>query len=62
MNYSPEDFARLTQGEDVDVCYRETFLHYRFLKHPDQQPKKLQTINFATQVGRYVQKITQKLK
>lgn len=62
MNYSPEDFARLTQGEDVDVCYRETFLHYRFLKQPDQQPKNLQTINLVTQVGRYVQKITQKLK
>jgi hypothetical protein len=62
MNYSPEDFIRLSQGEDVNVCYREIFLHYRFLKQPDQKPKYFQTANFSTQVARYVQKISQKLR
>lgn len=32
-------FKRLTQGENLDCPYRETFLAYRFLHHPDQRPQ-----------------------
>lgn len=41
MSYSPDDFARLCQGEDIDICYREEFLYYRFLKQSEQEPKQL---------------------
>ncbi|TVQ56883.1 MAG: sugar transferase [Spirulina sp. DLM2.Bin59] len=32
-------FKRLTEGENLDCPYRETFLAYRFLHHPDQRPQ-----------------------
>ncbi|MBW4452507.1 MAG: hypothetical protein KME55_07310 [Nostoc indistinguendum CM1-VF10] len=36
MNYSSSDFAHLSQGEDVKICYRDEFLYYRFLKEPQK--------------------------
>lgn len=39
MNFPSSAFARLCQGEAVNVPYRDVFLHYRFLKEPEQCPK-----------------------
>ncbi len=39
MSVSSSDFARLCTGEDVNVPYRDVFLHYRYLKAPEQRPK-----------------------
>lgn len=41
MNYSASDFTNLCQGEDVDICYKDIFLHYRFLHNLNQKPKVL---------------------
>ena len=41
MGYSAKDFKRLCQGEDPGIRYQNTFLGYRFLKHPEQKPKQL---------------------
>lgn len=60
MNYSPENFIRLCQGEWVDVCYKEVFLHYRFLKQPEQKPKHLKAPGLLAQASRYLEKIANK--
>lgn len=31
-------FDRLCRGENLDIPYRDTFLHYRYLQHPEQRP------------------------
>lgn len=31
-------FDRLCGGENLDIPYRDTFLHYRYLQHPEQRP------------------------
>ncbi|NDJ18312.1 Npun_R2821/Npun_R2822 family protein [Myxacorys almedinensis] len=40
-SYASRDFARLCGGEDVDIPHKDVFLHYRFLKTPDQKPQAL---------------------
>ncbi len=42
MNYAVADFARLTRGEDVSIRYQDIFLHYRYLKEPENRPRLLQ--------------------
>jgi hypothetical protein len=32
-------FTRLCAGEDVDIPYRDVFLHYRYLKSPEERPQ-----------------------
>ncbi|MEM9803970.1 MAG: Npun_R2821/Npun_R2822 family protein [Cyanobacteria bacterium P01_D01_bin.56] len=61
MGYSSADFTRLCQGEDVDICYRDTFLHYRFLKHLDQRPVRLSRPNFVVRTNRFLKRATRKL-
>jgi hypothetical protein len=61
MNYSSADFARLTGGEDVNICYRDVFLHYRFWKQPEQKPNKLQPASQLTNFKRKIQQCWQKL-
>jgi len=60
MNYSPDNFIRLCQGECVDVRYKEVFLHYRFLKQPEQKPKYLKAPGLLAQASRYLGKIANK--
>ncbi|MEH2248592.1 Npun_R2821/Npun_R2822 family protein [Nostoc sp.] len=39
MSVSSSDFMRLCAGEDVNIPYRDVFLHYRYLKSPEKRPK-----------------------
>ncbi|MFM2064735.1 MAG: hypothetical protein RLZZ507_4406 [Cyanobacteriota bacterium] len=39
MSISASQFTRLCAGEDVDIAYRDVFLHYRYLKSPEQRPQ-----------------------
>jgi hypothetical protein len=38
MSVSSSKFTSLCQGEDVDIPYKEIFLHYRYLKSPESRP------------------------
>ncbi|HAC65948.1 MAG TPA: methionine synthase, partial [Cyanothece sp. UBA12306] len=62
MNYSSKDFARLCQGEDVNICYQDVFLHYRFFKNPEQKPQQLIPTNSLTKATRKLQKFVNKIK
>ncbi|MEA5533688.1 Npun_R2821/Npun_R2822 family protein [Crocosphaera sp. XPORK-15E] len=62
MNYSSADFVRLCQGEDVNICYQDIFLHYRFLKNPEQKPTQLVPANSLTKATRKFQGIVSKIK
>ncbi len=39
IGLSSKLFNRLCAGENIDFPYRETFLHYRYLRSPEQRPK-----------------------
>ncbi|MCU0543174.1 MAG: sugar transferase [Oscillatoriaceae cyanobacterium Prado104] len=39
MSIAAAKFTRLCAGEDVEIPYREVFLHYRYLKSPEKKPK-----------------------
>lgn len=60
MGYSSTDFNRLCLGEDVDIYYRDVFLHYRFLKHPEQRPAQLSSPSLWVKTNRFVKRATQK--
>lgn len=62
MNYSSIDFARLCKGEDVDIRYKDIFLHYRFLKQPEQKPQQLKQASSLTKMSRKTQKVINKIK
>ncbi|KKD37696.1 Npun_R2821/Npun_R2822 family protein [Limnoraphis robusta] len=62
MGYSSVDFGRLSQGEDVHIPYQDVFLHYRFLKHPEQKPTKLKPPSLFEKANRFVQRSINKLK
>ncbi len=62
MNYSSTDFARLSQGEDANIKYKDIFLHYRFLKNPEQKPKQLVPPSSLTKATRKLQGIMGKFK
>ena len=62
MGYSSVDFGRLSQGEDVHIPYQDVFLHYRFLKHPEQKPTKLKPPSLFEKANRFVQRSIKKLK
>ena len=62
MNYSSSDFARLSQGEDVDIRYKDEFLYYRFLKQPEQRPKQLKPPTNKVRMNRLFQKAVKKVK
>ncbi|MDJ0508874.1 MAG: methionine synthase [Crocosphaera sp.] len=62
MNYASADFARLCQGEDANIKYKDIFLHYRFLKNPEQKPKQLLPPSSLTKATRKLQGIMGKIK
>jgi hypothetical protein len=39
MSISSSNFSQLCAGEDVNIPYRDVFLHYRYLKSPEQRPE-----------------------
>jgi hypothetical protein len=38
MSIDSTKFAQLCAGEDVEIPYRDVFLHYRYLKSPEKMP------------------------
>ncbi|GBF79741.1 Npun_R2821/Npun_R2822 family protein [Aphanothece sacrum] len=62
MNYSSKNFARLCQGEDVNIRYQDIFLHYRFLKNPEQKPKQLNPASSLTKATRKLEGFVSKIK
>jgi hypothetical protein len=62
MSYSSKDFARLSQGEDVNIRYKDEFLYYRFLKQPELRPKQLKSPSIFMQANRKIQTVLGKLK
>ncbi|WP_193198455.1 Npun_R2821/Npun_R2822 family protein [Nostoc sp. MG11] len=62
MSYSSSDFARLSQGEDVNILYRDEFLYYRFLKQPEQRPQKLKPPSMASKTNRFIKKTIKKIQ
>jgi hypothetical protein len=61
MGYSSTDFARLCQGEYVNIPYQDVFLHYRFLDCPEQRPLTLVKPNLSTKVNRLLKKFSKKI-
>lgn len=61
MGYPSIDFIRLSKGEDVDVRFKDIFLHYRFLKQPEQKPLVLKAASFQIKANRLFGKVTQKV-
>lgn len=41
MSVPTAKFNRLCQGEELDLPYRDLFLHYRYLKSPHERPQEL---------------------
>ena len=39
MSIGASKFTRLCSGEDMDIPYRDVFLHYRYLNSPEERPK-----------------------
>jgi hypothetical protein len=56
MNYSSNDFARLCQGEDVNIPHKDVFLYYRFLKQPERRPKTFKQSYKLTKMIRLLNK------
>ncbi|MGD1862152.1 MAG: Npun_R2821/Npun_R2822 family protein [Leptolyngbyaceae cyanobacterium] len=61
MGYSSTDFARLCRGEDTNIRYKDTFLHYRFLHEPTHKPTKLKPPSLFKRSNRFIQKATRKI-
>ncbi len=53
MSIAAAKFTRLCAGEDVDIPYRDVFLHYRYLHSPEKQPK-LAPPNLLVRLQRYL--------
>lgn len=62
MNYPSIGFSRLCQGELVDIRYADIFLHYRFLKNPEQKPKILKTPSLLIRIKRKFDDLIKKIK
>jgi hypothetical protein len=62
MSYSYSDFARLSQGEDVNIRYQNEFLYYRFLKEPEKRPTQLKPANLFKKINLLTAKFTKKIK
>jgi hypothetical protein len=52
MSVPSSSFTRLCGGEDVDIPYRDVFLHYRYLKSPEARPKTLTRPSVLTRLQR----------
>jgi hypothetical protein len=57
-------FSQLCQGENIDFPYRDIFLHYRYLKEPEKQPKLTQKPRYyqSSKTPNFTQKFLKKLK
>ncbi|AKG22984.1 Npun_R2821/Npun_R2822 family protein [Calothrix sp. 336/3] len=62
MSYGASEFARLSRGEDVDICYRNEFLYYRFMHQPEQKPRVLTKPSLPTVTNRFIQKTVKKIQ
>ena len=65
IGLSSKLFSRLCSGENIDFPYREIFLHYRYLKHPEERPVlkgKLINDDAPSVLGRLKRKIKGTLK
>lgn len=48
IGVSSSAFRRICEGENLEIPYRDIFLHYRYLHEPEKMPKltgKLQQLN-----------------
>lgn len=62
MNFPPQDFAKLSQGEDREIPYQDVFLHYRFLKNPENKPTKLSPPKLSRKILGFKDKFFKKIK
>ncbi|MGK7933829.1 MAG: Npun_R2821/Npun_R2822 family protein [Microcystaceae cyanobacterium] len=62
MKYSSQDFANLCKGIDANICYKDVFLHYRFLRNPEQKPTQLKPPSLMSQFSKKMQKLVSKVK
>ncbi len=62
MNYASADFARLCQGEEVNIRYEDTFLNYRFMKEPKNKPECLLPPSPLEKAKRKSKKIYRKIQ
>jgi hypothetical protein len=63
MSVPSSKFTELCQGHDVDIPYKELFLHYRYLNCPEQRPQTFVRPNKLTQIqNNFTQFIQQKVK
>lgn len=56
MSISSSVFTRLCQGEDVPLAYRDLFLHYRYLKSPQDHPQEFKSPSALTQARSLITK------
>ncbi|MEO0839178.1 MAG: Npun_R2821/Npun_R2822 family protein [Cyanobacteria bacterium J06643_5] len=61
MGYPSIDFTRLSQGEDVDIRFKDIFLHYRFLQQPLMKPLQLKSPSFQSKASRLMKRVTKKV-
>ncbi|MEO0684736.1 MAG: Npun_R2821/Npun_R2822 family protein [Cyanobacteria bacterium J06649_11] len=61
MGYPSIDFTRLSKGEDVDIRFKDIFLHYRFLRQPQQKPLLLKRPSFQLKVSRLMERVFKKI-
>lgn len=62
MSYSSKQFTQLSQGEDIDIPHRDVFLHYRFLREPQNRPERLLPANLLTKTQRVTQRVVHKMR
>ncbi|MBZ8183301.1 Npun_R2821/Npun_R2822 family protein [Oscillatoria salina] len=62
MGYPYQDFTNLAKGKDVDIPHKNVFLHYRFLKEPENKPEKFQYPNLLQKTKKKIYQFGRKLK
>jgi hypothetical protein len=50
MSVGASTFTDLCSGKDVDIAYRDVFLHYRYLKCPEQKPQSFSKPSLLAQL------------
>lgn len=50
MSIGSSKFTKLCASEDVDIPYRDVFLHYRYLKSPEDRPQSFQRPSVLTRL------------
>ena len=62
MNFPAQDFAKLSQGEDMVIPHKDVFLHYRFLKDSENKLTKLLPPKLSTKSEYLKSTILKKIK